>query len=82
MTDKEINQLIILSIANLVAIGYLVNKAWTGNDKGILLVILFYPVIIVVNSIFWAVSGSKAFKIITISLLILFLPVLLIASAQ
>jgi len=80
MADKEINQLIVAAIINLSIVAFLVNKAWNGNDKAIILVIFFYPVLIIANSIFWMGSKSKAYKITTIGLLILFLPVLIIAS--
>lgn len=80
MNNKEINQLIIGALANLFLIGYLMNKVWAGNDKAIILVIFFYPVIIVANSLIWMVSKSRVFKWITIALFILFFPVLLISS--
>ena len=80
MTDREINQLIIASLINLGLIAFLIHKAWDGNDKAIILIIFLYPLIAMVNGILWMSTKSKAFMVTTISLLILFLPVLFIAS--
>jgi hypothetical protein len=80
MTGKELNQLIIASIVNVSLILLLISKAWTGNDKSIILLIFFYPMIVLVNSILWMASKSQVFKITTMALLILFLPVLIVAT--
>jgi hypothetical protein len=80
MTDKEINQLIIAITLNLLSVGYLMHKVWSGNDKAIILMIFFYPLIIIVNAIIWLAAKSRVFKWTTIALLILFLPVLLMSS--
>lgn len=80
MTDKEINQLIITTLINLGLIVLLIREAWDGNDKAIILVIFLYPLMAMVNGILWMSTKSKAFMVTTISLLILFLPVLFIAT--
>jgi hypothetical protein len=86
MTEKELNHLIFVSIINLILVGLLVKTSWDGNDKAIILVIFFYPVLIFVNLIIWmTLSGkrkveSKIYKATTIGLIILFLPILMIAT--
>ena len=80
MTRREINQLLVTATVNLSVIALLISKAWNGNDKAIILVIFFYPILIIANGIFWMASKSKAFRITTITLLLFFLPVLFIAA--
>ena len=80
MTDREINQLIIASLINIGLIAVLIHKAWDGNDKAMILVIFLYPLLAMVNGILWMSTKSKPFMVTTISLLILFLPVLFIAT--
>ena len=82
MTDREINQLIIASLVNMGMIVFLVHQAWDGNDKAIILIIFLYPLMALVNGLLWMSTKSKAFMVTTISLLILFLPVLFIASMR
>jgi heme/copper-type cytochrome/quinol oxidase subunit 4 len=86
MTEKEINHLIFASIINLILVGLLVKTSWDGNDKAIIFVIFFYPILILVNLVIWMTLSSKRkdeskiYRAITIGLIILFLPVLIIAT--
>ena len=80
MSEKEINRFIISFLINLAVIGFLIAKVWNGNDKAILMVIFFYPLLILFNGVMWMLLRSKAFQVSTIALLVLFLPVLLIAT--
>jgi hypothetical protein len=83
--NQKIHQLLTIA-ANLTIVGLLISKAWNGNDKAIILVIFLYPTLIFVNSIIWLTlsskrkTESKIYRLTTIGLLILFLPVLIIAS--
>ncbi len=68
-----------------MAVGYLVYLVGAGNDKSILLMLFYYPVLILVNALIG--FGLKIMKVKTGSyfywaalyLSILFLPVLLIS---
>lgn len=86
MGEKEINHLIVASIINLFLMVLLIRTAWSGNDKAILLVIFYYPLLIPVNLISWLTLSArrktqyKAYRLTTIALILLFLPVLMIAS--
>ena len=80
MYKKETIQLIIAFIANMIIVGYLVNRIWEGNDKAIILILLFYPVLLVINAILWLTTKSKVFKYTTLGLLLFFVPVLIISS--
>lgn len=51
MTEKAINHLILGSIVNAALIVLLVNASINGNDKSIILVIVFYPALILLNLI-------------------------------
>jgi RsiW-degrading membrane proteinase PrsW (M82 family) len=88
MKEREINHLIFASIINLILIGLLVKTSWDGNDKAIILVIFFYPLLILINLIFWFTLSSKQkpeskiYRTTTIGLIILFLPVLILASSN
>ena len=82
MRDKDINQIIIAAIVNLCLIVWLIRYAWSGNDKAIIMVIFLYPFLTLVNGVFWMFSESKAFKVTTLGLLILFFPVLMIAASR
>ena len=78
--NKEINQLIIGGVINLLLVGYLIKTVWAGNDKAIILLIFFYPMIIAANGLAWITLRSRAFKWLTIVLLMLMLPVLLLGT--
>jgi hypothetical protein len=71
---------------NLMIIGLLIHKSWNGNDKAIILMIVYYPVLILVNAIIWLILSSKQkiesriYKAATIALIVLFLPALIIAT--
>lgn len=87
MTEREINHLIFASIINLVLVGLLVKSSWDGNDKAIIFVIFFYPLLILINLIMWMTlsskrrSESRVYRATTIGLIVLFVPVLMIATA-
>ena len=80
MSKKESLQLFIAGLLNLLVVGYLINFAWEGNDKAVILIIVFYPVLIVLNALLWLVTKSKGFKYTTLALLLFFLPALIISS--
>jgi hypothetical protein len=82
MTGKEINQLIIGTIGNLLSIAFLIHKSSTGNDKAIAFIIFLYPVIIVANAIIWVAFKSRVFKWLTFALPALWLPVLSIGYSM
>jgi hypothetical protein len=87
MSEREINHLIIALILNVLLVGLLIKKTWDGNDKAIVLVIFLYPLLILVNLIFWITLSSKRkpesriYRAMTIALIILFLPVLIMATS-
>ena len=86
MANRLINHSIVVFIINAAVVMWLVKTSWEGNDKAIILVIFFYPLLILVNGLVWmALSSkrkpeSKVYRGMTIGLLIMFLPVLFIAS--
>jgi hypothetical protein len=88
LKEKEVNHLVIASIVNVFLTGMLIKSAWNGNDKAILLVIIFYPMLILANLVLWFVLGSKknthykVYRVTTIALILLFLPVLIIATSR
>lgn len=88
MTEDEKSHLTFALIGNLIAVGLLIRSAWNGNDKAIIFVILFYPLLILVNGMIWMNLHSKKkresriYRATTLGLIILFLPVLLIASTH
>jgi hypothetical protein len=87
MTEREISHSIFASIINLILVGLLVKTSWDGNDKAIILVLFFYPVLISINLIIWMTlsskrkSESKIYRTTTIGLIVLFLPVLILATS-
>ena len=84
--DRYSFHVVVSVFANLFLVGQLIKQAWDGDDKAIILVIFFYPILIIVNSIIWWTLNnkrkkeSKIYKLTTIGLAILFLPVIVIAS--
>jgi hypothetical protein len=86
MKVKENIHLLLAVSINLLIIWQLLRATWEGNDKAIILVIFFYPLLIVVNTILWQAfrkssNISRVYKLITIGLTILFLPVLIMATS-
>ena len=63
----------------------LINVSWNGNDKAILLIVFGYPLLIIINGLIWLVlkslkkPQSEIYKIITMGLLILFIPTIIIS---
>ncbi len=88
MTDDQKAHLTIASIVNLSVVGLLIKTAWDGNDKAIILVIFFYPLLILANLVLWmkmhskGKAESKVYRATTLGLIVLFLPVLMMASAH
>ena len=86
MKLRQISQWIIGSLINLIVVIFLINAAWEGNDKAILLIIVFYPMLIVVNSIVWIVlrilkrEDARIYSTMAYCLLILLFPVLFLAT--
>jgi hypothetical protein len=78
--------LILALFINLAVMARLINMAWDGNGKGMLLVVFYYLVLILANAILWVrlhIKKHPAFiiyKMTTIGLLLLFIPVLVLAS--
>lgn len=85
---KVINHAIVAFIVNAAVVIGLIKTSWEGNDKAIILVIFFYPLLTLVNGLVWMALGSKnkpeskVYRGMTIGLLIMFLPVLFIASSN
>ena len=84
-TSNKIH-LTIISLTNLILISFMIQTAWQGNDKAILVIILLYPLLTLLNAIVWFIlfilkrSESKFYKWNTIGLIILLIPALAIAS--
>lgn len=82
---SKIHLIIILAI-NLILILILINFTWNGNDKAIILTVIGYHLLIIINAIIWLVlnyykkSEYRIYKITTISLVILFIPMLIVSS--
>jgi hypothetical protein len=87
MKENEINHLVFASIIKLILVGLLLKTSWNGNDKAIIYVIFFYPLLILVNLIIWMTLSSKRnpdskiYRATTIGLIILFLPILLMVTS-
>lgn len=87
MTNKLINHAMIVVMINAAFVVWLIKTSWEGNDKAIIALILFYPVLMLVNGLVWMHlssrrnPASKIYRGMTIGLLIMFLPVLIIASS-
>lgn len=77
--------LIIVLTTNLLAVVTLIQFAWTGTSKAIIVVVLYYFGLIVCNIISWVLLDyfnhkvSRVFKISTIILVILILPFILLS---
>jgi hypothetical protein len=86
MKNSRKIHLTVVSIINLIFIGTMIHAAWKGNDKAILLVLVGYPVLTLFNAFILFIlrifkrPESGIYKITTIALIALFIPVLLISS--
>jgi hypothetical protein len=84
---SKLHLIIALSI-NLAIIARLINMTWDVNDKAILIVIFYYPVLILANAIIWwrlriiKHPAYVLYKMTTIGLLFLFIPVVVLASLR
>jgi hypothetical protein len=86
MKVKKNMHLLIAVIVNLLLVWQLINATLEGNDKAIIFVIFFYPLLILLNALLWQVfrkhsNVSRIYKLTTIGLIILFLPVLIMATS-
>lgn len=86
MTKISKIHLTLISLINLTLILEMINIAWEGNDKAIILVILSYPILTIINGLIWLILKIlknpyfKVYKISTIGLAILFIPTLITSS--
>ena len=87
MIHKENIHLAFAVMSNILIVGILLNLA-QENDKGIILIIFYYPLLILANLIAWIMlntrkkSAHKIYKLITIGLIALFLPVMIASSFE
>lgn len=87
MTPKVKAHFVVAVAVNLLLVSFILKATWDGNDKAIILVLFLYPIIILINSlVWWALnkkhkSASKIYRAITLGLIVLFLPVLMLASS-
>jgi hypothetical protein len=84
MTEKEINHVIAAVLINTLLVVLLIKISWNANDKAIALMLFLYPLVMAGNLIVWLNLKSKspaykAYRLTTIILILLFLPLLLIA---
>ncbi len=83
-TDKR--HLTITSIINFGLILKLITITWEGNDKAITLVIFGYLALTIANGVIWMVlkilnrSESRIYRIVTIGLIILFIPTVIVST--
>ncbi len=86
LTKSNKIHLIILLIINLLVIGKMLDIAWEGNEKAIILVIFGYSTLTFLNGLVWLTltilkrPENKIYKISTIGLTILFIPTLIASS--
>jgi hypothetical protein len=86
MNLNAVSHWIIGSIINLIVIFILVTSAWDGNDKAIILVIVYYPVLVMLNVLVWLLlrllgrSEAGIYGSLVLILLTLYIPVLLIST--
>ena len=86
MKLRLVSQWIIGCLINLSVIIALIKTAWEGNDKAIILVVIFYPMLIVVNSIGGIIlrilrkEDAEIYSTMALCLLILLFPVLYLAT--
>lgn len=86
MTNFNKIHLAIISIINLILITKIINIAWEGNDKAILLVIFAYSALTIVNAFVWLIlkvikkAEYKIYKTTTIGLVVLFIPTIILSS--
>jgi hypothetical protein len=82
---KENKHLGLAVAINLLLIGLLTNAVWENNDKALVLVIILYPLLLLVNATIWIVlatmrkASARVYKITTIGLIVVFMPVLILA---
>ncbi|WP_276373965.1 hypothetical protein [Chryseolinea sp. H1M3-3] len=86
MNLKEICHWIVGTAVSLTVTIFLIKTAWEGNDKAIILLMFYYPALIVANVLVWAVlrifkqQEARIYGTIALCLVILFAPLLYIAS--
>ena len=73
-------------IVNLAIIFGLIRFAWHGNDKAILVIIIFYFVLILLNALIWFIlhllqkTTKSIFRFSTLGLILCYFPVILIST--
>ena len=78
--------LAIISTINLVLILFMIRTAWAGNYNAILIIWIGYHILTSLNSMLWFMlfgfqrPESRLYKWSTIGLIVLFIPVLIVAS--
>jgi len=86
LTRSNKNHLRIISILNLGIIAKLICLVWDGNDKAIILLLYGYLLLIILNGSIWFIlsiqkkAELKIYKISTIGLAALFIPILILAN--
>ena len=86
LTKSNKIQLTIISIINIIIIVKLISIAWTGNDKGIIIVLFGHIALTVINAVVWLVLriiNRKEFMIYyitTLILAVLYIPTMILAS--
>lgn len=86
MKNKDKIHLTFISIINIALIIKMISISWNGNDKGIIVLLFGYPIIILLNASLWLIlyfSKNQKFKIYrntTIGLILFFLPAILLST--
>lgn len=80
------NQAVLAITVNFYIVVKLVYEVWIGNDKALILLMLFYPILLLINLTVWIILRKmrrpKAFiyKTAVYILLLLFLPTIFLAA--
>lgn len=73
-------------LINFLVVLKLIHFSWMGNDKAILVLGFYYFILIFLNMASWLIleyfkkESARIYKISTVSLVILILPIFIIAS--
>lgn len=73
-------------LINLLVVSKLIHFSWTGNDKAVLVVGFYYFILILLNMAVWVIleyfkkESARIYKISTVCLVILIIPMFIIAS--
>jgi hypothetical protein len=86
LTNSQKIHLIILSIMNLTIIIWLIDSVRVPNDKAMILLIFGYPLLTVLNALILVILNifkrpeQRIYKMTTISLVVLFFPILFLST--